>query len=317
MLWSQENYSKLEECEFIETEQEAVLEILTTCEQMVFIDTCMMSTIYRSNRIGDIINYLEECYSEDIVIVFTDTLLYELLAFSNGVSKNLKKIFKSLNKKYKVVFLDEEWLLNWRKQLVEEDDVVLNQKFKDVFMNYKTSLLKVDKYANDQTQSYYNMLYGTNAVEGSETFISDIISVIKSKKKSGDSLAELLIFLCILYMMDLYETDYEQFAFCFFTADRKAGARVKDLQKRSDMFLRSFEFCTVGHLVHEMYAVGVFDCDESAKSFVKDLLELKTETEKIKVSIYQTGMLEVTEKEYTIDEFIETLKDDSIIKVVY
>ena len=319
MLVLPKNYSVLETCEFISTEKKDVIEIMSTCEQMVFIDTCIMARIYLKNRIEDIIKYLEVYYSDDLVVVFTETLLCELTPYASGgmISCRLVDIFKKLSKKYEGVLFKEEWLGDWRKSIVDEDDTEVNQRFKDTFKRYKALLPRIDAIADEPGQPFHKILYGMDCVDDNNNFISDVIFFIKSKKKKKDSLAELLVFLCALYMMDLYESDYEERAFCFFTADRKAGARVKVLQNHSDRFVRVFGFYTDVCIVSHIYESGLFADKDAAILFVKDVFDLSAANNTFKVSIYKPGMLEITEKELSPDDFIELIKSDSSLKVIY
>lgn len=319
MLTLPRNYSELATCEYISTEKNVVIEIMSTCEQMIFIDTCIMARIYLKNRIEDIIRYLEVNYSDDLVVVFTETLLCELTPYASGgtISSRLIDIFKKLSQKYKVVLFKEEWLGDWRKGIVDETNTQVNQRFKDAFKKYKAMLPRIDKYANDSSQPFYKILYGIDGADDSDNFISEVIMFIKAKKEKKDSLAELLIFLCALYMMDLYESDYEEKAFCFLTADRRAAARVKELQNHSEQFVRVFGFYTAACIVSHMYEDGVFEEKNAVISFITDIFDLSSENNNFKISIYKPGMLQFVEKEVSPDEFIELIKTEPSLKIIY
>ncbi|MGN0506499.1 MAG: hypothetical protein ACI4FZ_08050 [Lachnospiraceae bacterium] len=174
MLTLPKNYSDLETCEYISTEKNVVIEILSTCEQMIFIDTCIMARIYLKNRIEDIIKYLEVYYSDNLVVVFTETLLCELTPYASGgtISSRLIDIFKKLSQKYKVVLFREEWLGDWRKSIVDEDDTEVNQRFKDTFKRYKALLPRIDKYADEPGQPFHKIK------KGKERFACGIIGVL-------------------------------------------------------------------------------------------------------------------------------------------
>ncbi|MGN0506500.1 MAG: hypothetical protein ACI4FZ_08055 [Lachnospiraceae bacterium] len=118
-------------------------------------------------------------------------------------------------------------------------------------------------------------------------------------------------------MMDLYESDYEEKAFCFLTADRKAGARVKDLQNHSDQFVRVFGFYTAGCIVSHMYESGLFEDKNVAIAFVNDVFGLSEGNNTFKISIYKSGMLQIAEKELSPDDFIELIKNEPSLKVIY
>lgn len=319
MLVLPKNYSELEACEYIETEKNAVIEVMSTCEQIIFIDACIMARVYIKNRIEDLIKYFEVYYSKDSVIVFTETLLCEMAQCTCGgtINSRLIEIFKKLSQKYTVVLFKEEWLGDWRKGIVDENDLQINQGFKDTFKKYKALLPKIDSNANEPSQPFYKILYGMESVDDNKNFISEVILFVKSKKARKDSLAELLIFLCALYMMDLYESDYEEKAFCFLTADRKAGARVKDLQNHSDRFVSVFGFYTAAYIVSHMYESGLFGDRNAAISFICDILELSVGNNKFKISTYMPGMLQLIEKEVTPDEFVDLLNKEPSLKIIY
>lgn len=319
MLLTPQNMESLEKCEYIVTEKDKVVEILATCDEILFFDTCLMSKIYLFDRMEDILKYMEEVHSESIVVVFTETLLSELTAYTTGgsVSKKLMRIFQKISVKYQVVYFKEEWLIEWRMQLVDEDISTLNQHFKDIFKKYKSLLPKLDSYADDKSASFYSILFGIENVSASSTFGEEVISTIKSKKKNGDSLAELLVFLCVLYVMDLYENDYGEFSFFFLTADRKAAAKVKALQNHSDLYLRVFAFYTVGVLTKDMMDGGIFANNDEIKEFVMQMLGLHTYHDMLKIRIHRKGALDIREEQISINELVNIMTNESETRILY
>lgn len=309
------NYFQLDTNEKIVTEQIDVVQKLAIADSIIFFDTCIINKLLKYQRIEIIMEYYKVVSDGDVIIVFLESIISEhCKSTGQRLSAKFLELLNKLNEYFTVVLLKEESLKMWRREFFQESTKELNLHFVDILDAHRAQLMTIDKYLKMVDNPHRDIILREEAITEDEHFIDNVISFLKSKKQSKDSLAEQLLLLMVTYIMDCYTCDNQEIkAFHFITNDRKASGRVKDIQMHSDMFTDVFQFVTTAKLGKDIYELELFKCEEEFLEF----MEKMSVSELIGICVRRNGALADLKWSGTTQEYVNKVRNDRKFEIVY
>lgn len=204
------------------------LKVIWRSEKALFLDTGFVSRVGAQGwyECGErtINEALGGVATENSVCILTELVLYELKdSQKNIVKHHNRNLLYHLHKSgYRIVILCEEKMAELTKEYLTVNSKEWNESFVcriDMNKAYLTTI----KCLFDMHPDYKEILDYGYKIPVKATFVSDIIKWLKDNKKHKDSLAEQIISLCILFLLDLpSKTEY---VLC--TKDKNASVNLK------------------------------------------------------------------------------------------
>lgn len=270
-----------------------------------FYDTCSILHHSNSKKRQFIINYLVE---KSATIIITRTVLMELTANSFKLHSIQVEYFKELYESgLKIFLMDEEIIFNcFKKYLnitIEDANKLLGFAVKEI-CKFKT---KTKYIINQMTKNMSNKLLGINP--GNTELFTDFFRFARSLKSHGDSLAEELIFICIIVLTRIPMGKY-----FFISDDLNVRYQViiinKYIEKHHKMSVPIQ--ITTASLLNKMYRDNFINNKE-------DMVEILKSAFKGNVSIFYVGEYDIEQKykSFKCEEIIDRLLNEKDFRILY
>lgn len=182
-----------------ETDEEKIKCYLFRTDNLLFLDTCFITHQNCLENVSYSYEILEElCGGTDlkhVLFVVTELVLYEMRDKDKGINEKSFSYLKGLSEYgFTIVLVKEENILNMVSPYISKSAKEWNYLFWDKLNNSKPYLKRIMCMAD---ACRYEDKFDSN------TFIHNFLCDIKETKKSKDSLAEELIFVYMLFLLEL------------------------------------------------------------------------------------------------------------------
>ncbi len=204
------------------------LKVILRSEKALFLDTGFVSRVgaqewgAKGERI--IKEALGEAEPNNSVCIITELVLYELKdSQKNAVQQHNRDLLYHLHKSgYRIVILCEEKLAELTREFLTINSKEWNISFVSKIDMNKAYLTTVKRLL-DMHPNYKGIFDYEYRIPIKASFVSELIMWLKDNKKRKDSLAEQIISLCILLLLDLpSKTEY---VLC--TKDKNAAVNLR------------------------------------------------------------------------------------------
>lgn len=256
------NLEKDVEDYFITDQHEAVMAILKA-ENALFLDTGFISRLANahSEKIADFLK--GKC-----VLVVTEMVIYELSGKEGSrITAYAKIFFKKISEQgIGLVLLKETTLSSQLGEYISKSAFERNRDFVGLLCKNKAALTSLAQAIENLPAKYQDIFETDYKVPKDADFTTDIIRELVSRKQEKDSLAEELIIVCILLIMELPNSG--KMFFC--THDHASITRFNKAMQT-----------TLPNLEHRVSAVSLY-------SFVAFLIKMKVldESDKEQIAIF-------------------------------
>lgn len=220
--------------EYVVSDIRKAIDSILVSERVVFLDTGVISRIGKLNweTMGHtyIDAVIKNTNSANCVFVVTEMILYEIKDSENNVIQKYNRdfIMNMYRAGYMVVIMREEMTGETLKSYMNTSIAVLNDRFlKRIIDNRPFLRTVVNLLSEDSTRS--EMLTDDYKAPTTSDYIFECISWLKNNKENRDSLAEQIIAMCILMLLDLPGRS----SYVFYTHDNKASVNLKKIIKSS------------------------------------------------------------------------------------
>lgn len=204
------------------------LKVILRSEKALFLDTGFVSRVGAQEwyECGERIikEALGGTEPENSVCILTELVLYELKDSQNNVIQrhNRNLLYHLHESGYRIVILCEEKMAELTKECLTMNSKEWNACFVSRIDMNKAYLTTVKRLL-DIHPNYREILDYGYKIPTKATFVPEIIKWLKENKKSKDSLAEQIISMCILLLLDLpSKTEY---VLC--TKDKNAAVNIR------------------------------------------------------------------------------------------
>ena len=220
--------------EYVEPDISKVINLMLVSEKVVFLDTGVISRIgkLKWETIGHsyIDAIIENTDPTNCVFVITEMVLYEIKdSGSNAVQKhNRDFIINMYRMGYKVVILREERVGETLNAYINMPVGELNDRFVKRVIDNRPFLRTVVNLISGESK-WSGMLTDDYKAPTKSDYVSECINWLKNNKDNRDSLAEQIIAICVLILLDLPGRSY----YVFYTNDKKASVNFKKIIKAS------------------------------------------------------------------------------------
>lgn len=193
------NLEKDVEDYFITDQHEAVMAILKA-ENALFLDTGFISRLAKSpmENIGDFIK--AKC-----ILIVTELVIYELSEKDRlRINACARTFFKEISEQgFKLVLLKEITLPSQFGEYISKSAFERNRDFVGLLSKNKATLTCLAQALENLPAKYKDIFETDYKVPKDTDFTTNIIRELVSRKQGKDSLAEELIIVCILLIMEL------------------------------------------------------------------------------------------------------------------
>lgn len=185
---------------------QAVKELIRTPISF-FLDTCFVSrnSLYKDDT--KIISLFKKIAAEKpgkrVLVIVTSLVLYEMRDSGNKLSRYSKQLFNVMHDAgVTIAYLREEAIAKEIAEYTRLSPAELNKLFVKRLCENKANLtmLKSIIYSDEKLRKIYEVEYKASS---SSEFIAGFLSQVKEKKENEDSLAEELISLVIILLLEL------------------------------------------------------------------------------------------------------------------
>ncbi len=184
---------------FITDQQDALIAILKA-ENALFLDTGFISRFANAP-----LEIMGDFFKEKCVLVVTDLVIYELSEKDGKrISNHARDFFKRISEQgIKFVLIKEMSLPSQLGEYISKSPLERNRDFVALLCKNKAALSSLAQAIKELTAKYKDILANDYKVPKNASFTTDVIRELVSRKKEKDSLAEELIIVCILLIMEL------------------------------------------------------------------------------------------------------------------
>ncbi len=287
-------------------EKEEVVNSFLCGVNYFFYDTCSIQHHSNSENRGYIIEYLA---SKKATIILTRTVLMELSPNTSTIHRTQIQYFKELhNRGLKVLLFNEEYTFACLRECfnipLAELNALLGFAVREI-SSYKTKIYEIMNAIDSRTAINIK----GNRPERKELF-SRFFTEARARKEEGDSLAEELMFICIIILTKIPS----QSRFVFFSNDLSARAKVIALNEyiyRHHEKKEPYQLTTAA-MVYKMFHNNIL------KNW-DQLLEImhKTYTSG-RAKIFYVGEFDLKQQTGTYDseEVVKRIVEDNEFKVI-
>lgn len=269
-----------------------------------FYDTC--SFLHHSNTLDRsyIIQYLK---NEDAIIIITRTVLMELTANSFNLHPTQLRYLKELyNAELKILLLDEEIVADCIKNISnisnKEANILLGHAIKEV-SKYKTI---TNKLKNNMDSTLKNKII----INPANTLMFNLFfRYARSQKVQGDSLAEELIFICIIVLtkipLDKYILISDDLSI------RNSVIRVNAYLDKHHKVKSPIQITTPA-LIYKMYKKSIITSKQ-------DMINILDHVTNERITVYYLGEYDIKIENHSFDkeDLINRLISEEEFKIIY
>ncbi|MBU5485743.1 transposase [Clostridium sp. MSJ-11] len=287
-----------------------VIKCIFNSEKCFFYDTCSIQHHSNSKNRKYIIDYLK---SKNATIILTRTVLMELSPNSFEVNEVQIEYFKELyNNGVKILLFDEEYVYDCLKEVFSKSNEELNLLLGYAVKEVSKHKGKVYQILEGMDTSLKVKIKGNNP--GKLELFSRFFNEARSNKQEHDSLAEELIFICIIILTSIpYLAD--DIKYIFFSNDLATRSKViqlvdyilKNHNKREPYQL------TTATMVYKMHRESILNSKE-------EMIEIMSSTYGIgNANIYYVGEYDITQVngKFTLEEIVDKIINDNGFKIMY
>lgn len=293
----------------IQGKTEVVKEILSS-EKCFFYDTCSIQHHSNSQNRSYIIEYLK---SKKATIILTRTVLMELSPNSFNIHPIQIQYFKELyDSNIKIIILNEEYVYDCLKEVFNYNNKELNLLLGHAVNEISKHKGKTYKILNEMERSLAIKIKGFNP--GNAQLFTTFFKEARAQKEEADSLAEELIFICIIMLTSIpYLSDNVKYI--FFSNDLLSRSKVIPLVDYIYKYYGKREpyQLTTAAMVYKMYRENILIDKEK-------LLEIMRCTYgSNNVSIYYVGeydLKQINEK-FSSEKIVDRIMSDKEFKLMY
>ncbi|MDK2984759.1 MAG: hypothetical protein PWQ96_401 [Clostridia bacterium] len=274
-------------------------------EKYFFYDTC--SILHHSNTENRhyIIEFLK---SKSATIIITRTVLMELTANSSELHQIQINFLKELydNGLYVLLF-DEEIILACLKEIlnitIEEANKLLGFAVKEV-SKFKTKTYEV---LNSMDEKVTNKL--KSIAPGKSELYSSFFGHARSLKEEGDSMAEELIFICIIVLTKIPLGKY-----ILISDDlriRHQVISIKEYIKKHHNVSEPYQL-TTATLLYKMYKEGII-------SNRNDMIDIISKSSNGNINVYFVSEYDIKQEKnsFTAEELVDRLINENEFRIIY
>lgn len=214
--------------EFVICDMTEGLKVILRSEKALFLDTGFVSRVgaqeWHAGGERIIKEALGETKPKNSVCIITELVLYELKDSQKDVVQhhNRDLLYRLHESEYRIVILCEEKLAEMTREFLTMNSKEWNTSFVSKIDMNKAYLTTIKRLL-DMHPSYKGIFDYGYRIPIKATFASELIMWLKDNKKCKDSLAEQIISLCILFLLDLpSKTEY---VLC--TKDKNAAVNLR------------------------------------------------------------------------------------------
>lgn len=294
--------------DYIVCDKSEVIANFFDAEKCFFYDTCSIQHHSNSQNRKYIIEYLK---TKKATIILTRTVLIELSHHSFSVHPTQIQYFKELYKSgIKILLFDEEYIYDCLKMVFNKSNKELN-----LLLGY--AIKEVDKYKckthqilNGMEKNLRIKLKGTNP--GDKQLFTKFFEKARQSKEEHDSLAEELMFICIIVLTKIpYKSNGAKYI--FFSNDlacrRKVISLVQYIHKHHDK--KEPYQLTTASMIHKMYI-------ENILTRKKEMLEIMKSTYGENANIFYIGKYDIipVNKKLSCGKIVDKIQDKHF-KIMY
>lgn len=246
-----------------EEEQEQVMKKIVRAETVFFLDTCFITRAccLKKQDIQDGFETMAGGKEEKkLVLVVTELVLYELKdSQEDKLQEKPQKFFEELaGMGFCLVLLKEQCICECMRKYSSYETKQWNQYFAGLLSKNVAALSKLSSVVkNDEKMPYQGLLEWDFKVPGESEFIKNVIVHIKERKNAKDSLAEELMCICILFLMEVTRKLKEKRVIVC-TNDMPAMSRMRKAVKASYPVSKiSVGMMHTGALIHFLVQKGI------------------------------------------------------------
>lgn len=186
--------------EYFITDQHEVVMAILKAENALFLDTGFISRLAKAplENIGDFIK--AKC-----ILIVTELVIYELSEKEEPrISAYSRALFQKISGQgFKLVLLKETTLPSQLGEYISKSAFERNRDFVGLLCKNKAALTSLAQAIENLPAKYQDVLGADYKVPKDADFTTEIIRELVSRKEERDSLAEELIIVCILLIMEL------------------------------------------------------------------------------------------------------------------
>lgn len=291
--------------EYLIYEKVEIIDSFFTGENYFFYDTCSLIHHSNSSKRNYIIQYLK---NKNAIIIITRTVLMELSSNDCNIHPTQANFIKELFQSgLRVLLFDEEIIVNCLKDMLgstnEEANLLLGYAIKEV-SKFKGAIYQIK---NSMERSFSSKLLGDNP--GSTLLYDRFFQYARSQKKQGDSLAEKLIFICIIVLSKMPRGKY-----ILVSDDLNIRAEVIGINgylMDKHQIKAPFQLTTPA-LIYRMYK-------ESIINRQSDMLDILSAAFSGNVNVFYIGEydIQIAYSSFTRTDLIKRLIDDDEFRIMY
>lgn len=287
-----------------------VLKDILAREKCFFYDTCSIQHHSNSDNRQYIIDYLK---SKKATIILTRTVLMELSANSFDIHLVQIQYFKELHKNgIKVVLFNEEYVYDCLKEVFNKNNEELNLLLGHAVKEISKHKGKTYQILNDMDKDLAIKIKGSNP--GKSQLFTTFFEEARSKKEEHDSLAEELIFICIIILTSIpYLSD--NIKYIFFSNDLATRTKMIALVEYIFKHHRKKESyqLTTATMVYKMYKENILINKEKMVEIMRSTYSLSN------ANIYYVGEYDITlvSGKFTCEEIVDKIIDEKDFKIMY
>lgn len=286
-------------------EKQKVIDAFFKGEKYFFYDTC--SILHHSNAENRhyIIKFLRR---KSATIIITRTVLMELTGNSFELHQVQINFLKELyDNGLCILLFDEEIILDCLKEIlnitIEEANILLGFAVKEV-SKFKTKTYEV---LNSMDKNVANKLKSLKP--GKTELYSSFFEHARGLKEERDSLAEELIFICIIVLTKIPLGKY-----IFISDDlriRPQVISVKDYIKKHHKVSEPYQL-TTATLLYKMYKEGIISSKD-------DMIDIISKSSNGNINVYFVGEYDIKQEKgsFTAEELVNRLISENEFKIMY
>ncbi|MTI67413.1 MAG: transposase [Firmicutes bacterium] len=291
--------------DYITHDKKKVIDFYFDGDKYFFYDTCSILHHSNSSKREYIIKYLKK---KDATIIITRTVLMELTSNYFQIHPIQINFIKELYQSgLKVLLFDEEFIIDCLKEMLnitnEEANLLLGYAIKEV--NKSKGIIR--EIVDSMEKSFRSKILGNNP--GNVPLYDEFFQYARSKKKQGDSLAEKLMFICIIVLTRIPLGKY-----ILLSDDLRIRSNVisinkylKDKHKVKEPFQ-----LTTPALIYRMYKDSIITLRD-------DMLDILSSSFSGNVNVFYVGEYDIEQEYHSFnkEELIDCLINEKEFRIMY
>lgn len=297
------NFSEIQN--YIVQEKEKVIEEYYDGENYFFYDTCSILHHSKSVKKNLIIQYLK---NHRATIIITRTVLMELTSNNFELHPIQVAFFKELHiNGLKILLFNEEFIIDCLKEFSNINNVEANKLLGHAINEVSRSKTAIYDIKNSIDASFRNKIVGNNP--GNVLLYDDFFRYARSQKTTGDSLAEELMFICIIVLTKIPLGKY-----ILVSDDLRIRSKVIEI---NNYLLRHHEVkepfqLTTPALIYRLYK-------ESIVTTSSEMLDILNSAFDGNINVHFISEYDIIQQQgtFTKDELIARLISEKEFRIIY